>query len=323
MEYKETTVKTVDAILYLKELPGTGYSSAIRRACAEMRITKEFVDAFRDEITKEMFSKSPLLSGEMIEEFPDLFDKEIWKANSIKSPDLLKNKKFRKSLTIHDIRDLLEESKKIGIDDSLFTLLYNEYPALREYLSSQYAASTPLRILEDNLDDMDESVFKSKYIKNDSNTMKIEKLIKRKKDLTCQFFIAGILTHCEDVGWQKRMLAEAKSSHICIKYDKSGKSMDGLLRQAMRNANVDIVKDILLLINEFSADSFTKHILAEVMQSDVLDDATASKLVDVFKNVGLAKELREMASVSMMPNTLLAVGGNSNDSGEEELIDLF
>ena len=68
---------TIDSLKHIIRY-GINKEEAIMSACEITQITDDFMREFKDDITPSIFSKSAMLTMDMINSYPDLFDYHLW-----------------------------------------------------------------------------------------------------------------------------------------------------------------------------------------------------------------------------------------------------
>ena len=75
---KTITPELIDAIKNLGSFSEDTLKNTVSKACAEYVLNEDFVDEFSSVISKQDFSTSLELSRELVENHPELFDRDIW-----------------------------------------------------------------------------------------------------------------------------------------------------------------------------------------------------------------------------------------------------
>ena len=75
---KTITPELIEAIKNLGSFSEDTLKNTVSRTCCEYVLNEDFVDEFSSVISKQDFSTSLELSRELVENHPELFDRDIW-----------------------------------------------------------------------------------------------------------------------------------------------------------------------------------------------------------------------------------------------------
>lgn len=256
MKFKEVTASDIEAIKYLFYMDKN--QPIIKIQCEKYKLTKDFVNQFKNEITKEMFSASPLLSYELIKRYPDLFDLNIWVENLNKSAEPLLHKDF---VDLYG-KDLLREAL-LKIDYSLipkevFEDFYSVLTAEDISTIINKASFLDENFIVKHANDLTSSIFKNRNVKFKWSNSLIEKILENKL-LTVRFLI-NILEKSEDPGFIKRMLTQKFS------YKVSGETFDSELKVFINKIHDDYMVSLFDLLKKYSPNALSQDVLIYTLE---------------------------------------------------------
>lgn len=299
---------TIEALKYIRDLSGTGIQNAVRDTCKKEQLNDEFINEFRAYITPEMFSTSYMLTAEMANAYPNLFDIEAWKASDRKSMAVLLSEDIRSKFTSKEIAEMLYGMDANEMTDELFnTLLESEHGDAIEILIRRYPKPLSASFILEHSDCLSSAFFSvEKRTANLSNN-DLETILKS-QPRTMEFFISVILrVKNNDVAWQKRMLNEIGSKiHI---FSTAG-TFDKTLITAMKELHPTLLDDILLNVRQYADNALSYTVLEYILQWVELPENTVLELIPYFRRNMLVNALAKYAAENGYSAVILQLATN-------------
>lgn len=299
---------TIEALKYIRDLPGTGIQNAVRDTCRKEQLNDEFINEFRVYITPEMFSTSYMLTGEMANAHPDLFDIEAWKASDTRSMAVLLSENIRSKFTSKEIAEMLYEMNANEMTDELFNTLFESYHGdAREILMQRSPKPLSASFILEHSDCLSSAFFSiGKRTMNLSNS-DFEAILKS-QSRTMEFFISVILrAKNNDIAWQKRMLSEIGSKiHI---FSTAG-TFDKTLISAMKELHPTLLDDVLLNVKQYADNALSYTVLEYILQWVELPEDTILELIPYFRRNMLVNALAKYAAENGYSAVILQLATN-------------
>lgn len=273
----------------------------------ELIITEEFVSEFSNLITAEGFSNSAKLSLELINKYPDLFNKEIWINNKNKSLEPLLNKTFRSKFTEREIIEALQNSMREEFSEEFFK-------AAQDLLEVEDVGSVILSKVTFDIDKVltEEEIMKIVLnsstnpfrgkLKSFLNQERTEKVLKNRK-IDFQTFVEGIMK--KNMAWQNRMIREANSGKIDIL--RSSGTLDQSMCELILSLDINILSDFIRLTKNIAPNALSFFVLNYILSVKEVDEDFCIENIEVFRNNNLLRALGEYCKNHDYQTALLMV----------------
>lgn len=203
---KEITESEISTLKYmLSTFPENNKVTLVTLQAKKYKLNDEFINEFREYLTKEAFSTSPELEYTMINKYSDLFDYNIWSEKTEKSLEPLLNDDFVKKYVGTDgVEGIILSTDVTYMTEDIFkkyfSILGNDLKKL--VINSSHLTSEEL--LRQYPDLVTERIFLNKKVVIDWSNSLIEYILDNKQ-LTVRFLI-NILSKTKDFGFISLML---------------------------------------------------------------------------------------------------------------------
>ena len=293
MKIKTVTENNIEAVRYLKNLPGNGYLNAIKGYCKDYQLTVDFVREFEADITKEMFSLSPKLQYNLIERFPDLFDINIWASSGQKSIEPFRSKEFRSKFTDEELNKYITSGNPYELSEELFSELFPYVSAdTKKVLLAVYKGNLSKEFLMKNASYFSPEIFKNKNVVDQLTIKDVEALLKSVKDLQPHYFVNALLVR-NDIAWQERMCTEVIEKKIELA--DSGETFNEDLKYAITSMHEDVLLKLFQVLNIHDKNAISYTVLEFLLRVKNPSEELCLALVENFKSNNLVHALGNYA----------------------------
>lgn len=261
----------------------------ISMQCAKYELTQEFVNEFKNHITKKAFSSSPNLSAGLIERNADLFDIEIWLDNENKDIKVLEDERFIEKYGEETVGKALAKINYKNITKGIFDRFEDKLSLdTKKLVINNSNLSNDEEFLMNNLKYLDENIFKNRTLEVEWSNALIENIFKNKQ-LTVRF-VLNALQNNKDLAFIKRMLTSE------FDYINTGGTFDTDLKNFINKLSENYIGDLFNLIRKHAKNAFTYAILNHTLtMKDYLEEDFLSENADLFINEGMKVDLANYA----------------------------
>ena len=266
---------------------GIDKEEAIKNACEIRQITPEFIREFKEYITSESFSKSYMLSMDMINAYPELFDKNMWAEGKHIDIALLFDPSFYAlyghSLTSEDLT---------VIDRCLMTDITREQMEMYFFTAAESTKLVLLSHAIDNLsdDDIVNTISTNKCCLKSSSLSKrmtgdmANKIIENSTDITLTFVLTMYL-RTKDISLVKQIISSPEK--LSIDTETNNK----LWQQICEYLPEDILTQVIALGEKYCTNAINYSTLAYCLRFKEFEEDDLMSIADSFKRNNLVKAL--------------------------------
>lgn len=262
------------------------------------KLTTEFINEFRGEITKEAFSKSPFLDEHITEMFLDLFDLEAYKTAIldekvpadigmiIKYLDSIKDNESIESLIINSINNSTQSEIESADVAQLISIFGDNVDKvlLRKVKDETVKDALMLAIQLKGSDGASSAALK--YLSNNDK----EELLGT-TNIDPKLFIKT-LSQSNDLGWILKMLNNAETGEISLV--KTRETFDSDLVKFIANIPESTVVKVIKL-REYMPNAVSYKVLSWSLVNKDFSEDDLIEVKDTFKAAGLFFELKKFA----------------------------
>jgi len=258
--------------------------------CKKYKINSDFVREFQEFIKKEAFSTSPGLSYDVIKQFPNLFDINIWINSKEKSLEPLLDDEFSQKLSSDEIGNSIKLSNPTLITEDIFNKFFNDISEeYKEILVNRSTLAANSGFLEKYSAYVNEEIFKNLKIRIDWTNALIENILTN-KSLTFKFLITA-LSQSDDLAFIKRMLTSTD-----LTFKPSGGTLDQEMKILINRLPEDYLEALFSCAQKENANALSYEVLQHVLKmNDELTEQFILDYINQFKEVGMIPELASYA----------------------------
>ena len=262
-------------------------------------LSYEFIREFKEYMTKESFSTSPGINYQLIKDFPELFDYNLWANSPEKSLEPLLHDEFRESLSADTIGRSIETCKPDLITKEIYDKFVTIIPEeTKIYIVNNTTLANDTEFLMKNVSVINESLLDNPRLKVEWTNDLIEKILLN-KELTFRF-VVKILTKTTDLAFIERMLRSS------FNYKQTGGTIDDDLRLFIKRLPEDYLEPLFDCAKANNKNSLSYNVLLFVLKmKDELSEQFLLDYINEFKEVGLNGELASYARMRDYNSVLL------------------
>jgi hypothetical protein len=299
---KEITQSEIETLKYMfSTFPESTRKTLIENQCQKYVLTDDFIREFKDYIQSVNFSKSPELLYSMIQKHKDIFDINAWLSYPDRSLEPMLHDEFVTEYLAKDNIDMvLMTTRAAQITKEVFQKYFLTLGSdARSYLLNS-SKITSEEFLKQYIEDIDENIFKNKYIKIDWSNTLIEHILSN-KTLTVKFLV-NILMQTKDIGFIKRMLESN------FNYKQTGETFDNDLKNFLFNIHQDYFPLVFKRLEEHSPNAITYSVLERMLEiNNFIEEEFLIQNVEHFIRNGLTPKLAQYARKNEYESLLLVL----------------
>lgn len=277
---KTITPELIEAIKNLGSFSEDTLKNTVSRTCCEYVLNEDFVDEFSSVISKQDFSTSLELSRELVENYPELFDRDIWVEHGRSIYPLLSG----------DILNSLSEDQVINIINRTHQMDRAFFEELLDKVNTnerKLLMKTFSRYMNDKLfikycDEIPAEAFYNPDVFKKLSTDTFEEILKRTPHKID--YVLGITCAKNDVGWQTKIFKEALNGEIPV--EASGNTYDSEFANLLNIVNFNNYKMMFELLLKYAPNSLTPALLTKLISKHP-DEELCRMLYDAYKRCGL------------------------------------
>ena len=258
---KTVTSDVIETLKYmLSTFPESNSSDLVSIQAEKYKLTRDFINEFYGNLTKEAFSTSPDLEWELIKEYPEFFDYIIWLRKTNKTLEPLLHDDFVKLYSVN-VEEVITTASPKSLSIEIFKKYFSvlNHNARSVIINSSVITNEELVRLYPAL--VNENIFSNLYAKIDWTNDLIEHVMKN-KELNGRF-VTLLLSRTKDMAFIERMLTTESFT-----YKQEGSTFDTELKNFLLNIPAVLYEAVFNVLRKYSPNAISYEVLQFILSTN-------------------------------------------------------